>query len=203
VVPQTNPTAFFKKKLYDSEGDEIKNFGIALFYCTTRNTPPDAMILDHCDHLISLSGGHYGAYQPAVTNDSCMDGENWSHCRNLEINGCQSPGPPGLVRWLRAGNDGTTRSFHRKPYSSPSVPEPIGEPPSMFNSTCTATSIVVDRRFESTVLPLWIHPGSDCYSDATMPPRQDQYCDPRTMTYHENVIVGSVPVTCIPVVARR
>lgn len=132
-------------------------------------------------------------------DDSCMDSENWKQCRNLEINGCkniQVLDSCPLQFTCGDDDDENLQQINEDAIAlNPSVNEDIiGEKPSACvklyvygNSKCTGPAIRVKS------FPTWIHPGSACYHDATMHHYsvRDQYCDPRTMNYHETVIVGS------------
>jgi hypothetical protein len=143
-----------------------------------------------------LPGAIMGLTSPCGDpNDPCMDSENWNQCRNLEINGCQS------IQTLESESCPLQFACGDQQEEEDAValiPRPteesVDEPPSacvqlyMYNDLkCRGPAIRVNS------FATWIHPGSNCYSDATMHHYsvKDQYCDPRTMNYHETVIVGS------------
>jgi hypothetical protein len=150
--------------------------------------------------IMGLTSGPCGA-----PDDPCMDSENWNQCRNLEINGCKSiqvleSCPLQFSCEDRQDDDDDDEDAAVAAAALPNNAlsstddETIGEPP----SACVRLYVYNDLKCRGPAIRInsfatWIHPGSNCYSDATMDHYsvKDQYCDPQTMNYHETVIVGS------------
>jgi hypothetical protein len=147
-------------------------------------------------------------------DDSCMDNENWKQCRNLELNGCQhiqvleQSCPLQFTCGDDDDDDDDDERLHQDEEDGMAFSRialvkdeidgvGVDEKP----SACVRLYVYNDDKCRGPAIRVnsfatWIHSGSACYHDATMHHYsvRDQYCDPRTMNYHETVIVGST--TC-------
>jgi hypothetical protein len=139
-------------------------------------------------------------------DDSCMDNENWKECRNLELNGCQNIQILESCPLQFTCGDEDHENMQRDneenedamALSSLALKEEMDDGVDEKPSACVRLYVYQDDKCHGPAVTVnsfatWIHKGSACYHDATMHHYSvhDQYCDPRTMNYHETVIVGS------------
>jgi hypothetical protein len=183
------------KNFSEDRTHETKIFNITMPLLQYRTTPEVMKLLYISIIALVLPGVIMGLPSPCGDpNDPCMDS-----CRNLEINGCQSIqilNSESCPLQFVCGDDDDDEQL---PQDGSLIPPPsdeiiVGEPP----SACVKLYIYNDLKCRGPAIRVnsfatWIHPGSACYSDATMQHYsvKDQYCDPKTMNYHETVIVGS------------